>query len=176
MSKISTDNLTKTSLDRVKSISALKTPTQHINIPWHTGLTVSLKKSLSSRVSVSALAMTGTMLTTLLRRLINSTSRGLRLQKEKEMDKKIGIRAGADSLCAPLTKALSRPSLMAWEPMITGSFPGCQLLAACQSLLSASLITCHSSAQGKIQETTHKSCYQYQHLVFTSTDQIQLIL
>ncbi len=47
-------------------------------------VTVFLKKSLSSRVSVSALAMTGTMLTTLLRRLINSTSRGLRLEEERD--------------------------------------------------------------------------------------------
>lgn len=43
-----------------------------------------LKKSLSSRVSVSALAMTGTMLTTLLRRLMNSTSRGRRLETERK--------------------------------------------------------------------------------------------
>lgn len=50
----------------------------------HTSLTVFLKESLSSRVSVSALAMTGTMLTTLLRCLINSTSRGLRLEDEKD--------------------------------------------------------------------------------------------
>lgn len=39
-----------------------------------------LKYSRSSRVSVSALAMTGTMLTTLLRRFMNSMSRGLRLE------------------------------------------------------------------------------------------------
>ncbi|TNN71002.1 hypothetical protein EYF80_018818 [Liparis tanakae] len=38
----------------------------------------------SRRVSVSALAMTGTMLTTLLRRLMNSTSRGLRLEGKTE--------------------------------------------------------------------------------------------
>lgn len=44
-------------------------------------LTVCLKQSLSSRVSVSALAMTGTMFTTLLSRLMNSTSRGLRLEE-----------------------------------------------------------------------------------------------
>jgi len=44
-------------------------------------LTFFLKKSLSSRVRVSALAMTGTIFTTLLRRLINSTSKGLRLRK-----------------------------------------------------------------------------------------------
>ncbi len=55
-------------------------------------VTVFLKKSLSSRVSVSALAMTGTMLTTLLRRLMNSTSRGRRLKSkettlENELDR-----------------------------------------------------------------------------------------
>lgn len=44
-------------------------------------LTFFLKKSLSSRVRVSALAMTGTMFTTLLRRLINSTSKGLKLKE-----------------------------------------------------------------------------------------------
>lgn len=46
-----------------------------------------LKKSLSSKVSVSALAMTGTMFTTLLRRLMNSTSRGRRLRREEEEEK-----------------------------------------------------------------------------------------
>lgn len=46
-------------------------------------LTFFLKKSLSSRVKVSALAITGTMFTTLLRRLMNSTSKGLRLIKGK---------------------------------------------------------------------------------------------
>lgn len=43
------------------------------------GPTRCLKWTRSSRVSVSALAMTGTMLTTLLRRFMNSMSRGLRL-------------------------------------------------------------------------------------------------
>ena len=48
-----------------------------------TEATFFLKKSLSSSVSVSALAMTGTMLTTLLRRLMNSTSRGRRLRRKE---------------------------------------------------------------------------------------------
>ena len=43
-----------------------------------------MKKSLSSRVSVSALAMTGTMFTTLLRRRMNSTSSGRRLGRGRE--------------------------------------------------------------------------------------------
>lgn len=38
-------------------------------------------------MSVSALAMTGTMLTTLLRRLMNSTSRGRRLETDGEIYK-----------------------------------------------------------------------------------------
>lgn len=50
-------------------------------------ITFFLKKSRSSRVSVSALAMTGTMLTTLLRRLMNSTSRGRKLRgKERKCE------------------------------------------------------------------------------------------
>lgn len=57
----------------------------HVNKHWVStqveSLTVCLKQSLSSRVSVSALAMTGTMFTTLLSRLMNSTSRGLRLEE-----------------------------------------------------------------------------------------------
>lgn len=55
----------------------------HPQLQYHSPLTVCLKSSLSSRVSVSALAMTGTMLTTLLRRLMNSTSRGLRLRRRR---------------------------------------------------------------------------------------------
>ena len=62
-----------------------------------------MKKSLSSRVSVSALAMTGTIFTTLLRRRMNSTSSGRRLGKgrerkgegaeEKEKDRERGRKA-----------------------------------------------------------------------------------
>ena len=42
-------------------------------------LTLRLKESLSSKVIVSALAITGTMLTQLCNRFMNSTSRGFRL-------------------------------------------------------------------------------------------------
>lgn len=45
------------------------------------GLTLCLKASLSSIVSVSALAITGTMLTQLCKRFMNSTSKGRRLKR-----------------------------------------------------------------------------------------------
>ena len=56
-------------------------------------LTLRLKESLSSKVIVSALAITGTMLTQLCSRFMNSTSRGFRLgvegaEREKERERR----------------------------------------------------------------------------------------
>lgn len=64
------------------------------------GPTRCLKYSRSSRVSVSALAMTGTMLTTLLSRFMNSMSRGRRLERNP------GAEMGSPTL--PDAKRVSR--------------------------------------------------------------------
>lgn len=75
-------------------------------------LTLCLNSDFSSRVMVSALAMTGMMFTTLLRCFMNSRSSGRKLRPREDRN----VRATNPSRLSPCSRHTIRGRGLVWEP------------------------------------------------------------